>query len=268
MSKASSQGLDARSAALWGALALVTLSFIICTPALLLPRGVMRRVINGHVRAGMTAARVICNLDCEIRGGERIRGRPVLIASKHQSAFETFALQWCLSDPAIILKRELLAVPFYGWAIRKLGHIPVDRSGDLAAFRDVINLAQQRLADGRPAVIFPEGTRQPVGAPPHYQAGTYVLYRMLNVPCVPVALNSGQFWPVKGLRFRPGRIVISFLPELRPASGEMNSFPRWKAALKRQVRNFWLILRGHSRGTDIRKTMDSNGVSRLVPNKT
>lgn len=221
MSKASSGGLDARSGVLWFALALITLSFVLCTPVLLLPRGVMRRVINGHVRAGLLAAKVICNLTCEIRGGERAAGRPVLIASKHQSAFETFVFQWYLSDPAIVLKRELLSVPFYGWAISKLGHLPVDRAGDVSTLRDVIMLAQQRLAAGRPVVIFPEGTRQAVGAPPRYQVGAYVLYRMLNVPCVPVALNTGQLWPVKGWRFRPGRIIISFLPELPPGLGRV-----------------------------------------------
>jgi len=219
MSKASSEGLDARSAVLWCTLALITLSFVLCTPVLLLPRGVMRRVINGHVSASLLAAKAICNLACEIRGGEWLVGRPVLIASKHQSAFETFVLQWFLPDPAIVLKRELLSVPFYGWAISKLGHLPIDRAGDVSSLRDVIMLAQKRLADGRPVVIFPEGTRQPVGAPPRYQAGAYVLYRMLNVPCAPVALNTGQFWPVKGWRFRPGRIIISFLPELPPGLG-------------------------------------------------
>ena len=160
--------------------------------------------------------KLVCGLDWELRGNPQAAGTAVLVASKHQSAWETFVLQCILSDPAIILKRELLLVPFFGWALRKLRHLPIDRAGGLESLRETLNAAQMRIRDGRQIVIFPEGTRKDLGAPPAYQAGVFVLYKSLGVPCLPVALNSGRFWPHRGFIFRPGCIVIKFLPPIEP----------------------------------------------------
>ena len=160
--------------------------------------------------------KLICGLDWELRGNPQAAGMAVLVASKHQSAWETFALQCILPDPAIILKRELLLVPFFGWALRKLRHLPIDRAGGLESLRETLRAARMRIRDGRQVVIFPEGTRTDLGAAPAYQAGVFALYKSLGVPCLPVALNSGRFWPHRGFIFRPGCIVIKFLPPIEP----------------------------------------------------
>lgn len=207
---------DIRSAILWLVLAAIALSFALCSPALLLRRSVMGRIMRFHIRAGLGAARLICDLSWEVRGDLAQCTGPVLVAAKHQSSWETFALQLILNDPAVVLKKELLRIPFYGFALMKMGHLAIDRRGELEDIRDVLDKARTRLNDNRQIVIFPEGTRRPPGAPPAYQSGAYLLYRFLGVDCVPVALNSGRFWPTTGFRVRPGRIVLTFLPRIPP----------------------------------------------------
>jgi len=205
-----------RSALLWFVLAVIALSFCLCLPFFLLPRRVLKAIIAFHIKVGLKAMKLICALDWELRGNPPAAGTAVLVASKHQSAWETFVLQCILPDPAIILKRELLLLPFFGWALRKLKHLPIDRAGGLESLRQTIEAARLRVAEGRQIVIFPEGTRRDLGAPPAYQAGTFALYKSLAVPCLPAGLNSGGFWPHHGFIFRSGRIVIEFLPPIEP----------------------------------------------------
>lgn len=205
-----------RSALLWFVLAVIALSFCLCLPFFLLPRRVLKAIVAVHVKAGLTAMKLICGLDWELRGNPRAAGTAVLVASKHQSAWETFVLQCILPDPAIILKRELLLVPFFGWALRKLKHLPIDRAGGLQSLRQTMEAARLRVGEGRQIVIFPEGTRRDLGAPPAYQAGIFALYKSLGVPCLPAGLNSGCFWPHHGFVFRSGCIVIEFLPPIEP----------------------------------------------------
>lgn len=205
-----------RSALLWFVLAVIALSFCLCLPFFLLPRRFLKAIVAFHTKAGLKAIKLICGLDWELRGNIRAAGTAVLVASKHQSAWETFVLQCILPDPAIILKRELLLVPFFGWALRNLKHLPIDRAGGLESFRQTIETARQRVGEGRQIVIFPEGTRRDLGAPPAYQVGVFALYKSLGVPCLPVGLNSGCFWPHHGFVFRPGSIAIEFLPPIEP----------------------------------------------------
>ena len=205
-----------RSALLWFALGVITFSFCLCLPFFLLPRRVLKAIVIFNIKAGLKAMKLICGLDWELRGNPQAAGTAVLVASKHQSAWETFVLQCILPDPAIILKRELLLVPIFGWALRKLRHLPIDRAGGLESLREMLEAARALIKEGRQIVIFPEGTRRELGAPPTYQAGVFALYRSLDVPCLPVALNSGCFWPHHGFIFRPGCIVIEFLPPIEP----------------------------------------------------
>lgn len=205
-----------RSALLWLVLGVITFSFCLCLPFFLLPRRILKVITVVHIRTGLKAMKFVCGLDWELRGNPDAAGTAVLVASKHQSAWETLVLQCILSDPAIILKRELLLVPVFGWALRKLGHLPVDRAGGLESLRETLSAARLRIRDGRQIVIFPEGTRRDLGAPPAYQAGVFALYKSLGVPCLPVALNSGGFWPHRDFIFRPGCIVIEFLPPIEP----------------------------------------------------
>lgn len=211
---------------LFGAAAvIVTAAFVPLLPATLLPRRAVAPIVGTYIAIILWLLRSVLGLNWELRGlGARQLG-PVLVAAKHQSALETLVLQYALGDPAIILKRELLVIPLLGWILRRLGHIGVDRSGDLDEARRLLSEARRAHEEGWPVVIFPEGTRREVGAPPDYKAGVELLYGVLKAPCVPVAVNSGRVWPGKSLLPRPGRVVIEFLPPIeaglsRAAFGE------------------------------------------------
>jgi 1-acyl-sn-glycerol-3-phosphate acyltransferase len=152
----------------------------------------------------------------EVRGREHLPPGPAIIAMKHQSAWDTFAVPVIFDDPAIVLKRELMLIPFYGWYLWKAGMIPVDRKAGAAALKKMVAAGERAAAEGRPIVIFPEGTRTAVGARRPYQPGVAALYRQLALPLVPVAVNSGLFWGRRQFLKRPGRITVEILPALPP----------------------------------------------------
>lgn len=157
---------------------------------------------------------LIAGIRLRFEGLEHIPDQPVLIASKHQSNLETIAAFLALRDPAMVLKRELVKLPLYGWYVKRTGMIVVDRDAHARALKDMVRDAKARFADGRPVMIFPEGTRQAPGVPPDYKPGVAALYRELDVPCVPVALNTGLFWSAGGALKGPGVAVIRFLPAI------------------------------------------------------
>jgi 1-acyl-sn-glycerol-3-phosphate acyltransferase len=195
--------------AVWFAIATVVI-YIAVLPAMLLPRRVMMHASRLWSRAVFLGLRWICGLRYEVRG--QVPNGAMLIASKHMSMWDTMGLYLTVWDPAAVLKRELLRIPFYGWYIWKAGVISIDRGGYAAALRKMTAEAKKALAEGRPILIFPEGTRKKPGAPPDYKPGVAGLYSLLNVPCVPVALNSGLFWTgPMGFIKKPGRIVLEFL---------------------------------------------------------
>ena len=150
----------------------------------------------------------------------RIEGAPprgaVLVACKHQSMFETFEIMLLLDEPAVVLKRELADIPLWGWVVRRYGAIPVDRSGGAAAVRRMMRPAEVAIAEGRPIVIFPEGTRVPPGQQPPLQSGFAGLYRALKLPVVPVALDSGRLWPRHKFVKRPGIVTMRFGAPIPP----------------------------------------------------
>ncbi|MBY0447998.1 MAG: 1-acyl-sn-glycerol-3-phosphate acyltransferase [Hyphomonadaceae bacterium] len=160
--------------------------------------------------------RWIAGVRVRFEGLEHVPDGPVLIASKHQSNLETIAAFLVLRDPAMVLKRELLKLPLYGWFAVRTGMIVVDRDAHAKALRDLVRHAKARFAEGRPVLIFPEGTRRPPGAPPDYKPGVAALYRELGSACVPVALNTGQFWDARGKLHRRGAAVLRFLPPIPP----------------------------------------------------
>ncbi|HEY3920214.1 MAG TPA: lysophospholipid acyltransferase family protein [Stellaceae bacterium] len=187
-------------------------------PLLLAPRLWMMRFGTGWSRMALWLLRSTTGLDHEIRGRAHLPAGPVLIAMKHQSAWDTFAVPVLFALPAMVIKRELGWVPFYGWYALKAGMIPVDRSGGAKALLRMVAACKAALARNRPIVIFPEGTRSAVGAAARYQAGVAALYAALDVPLVPVAVNSGLFWGRRAFRKRPGRIVVEILPAIPPGS--------------------------------------------------
>lgn len=152
----------------------------------------------------------------EIRGLKNLPDNPVLIAAKHQAPWETFALPTILKDPALIMKEELMAIPFYGWFSLKFKMIPIRRERAAIALKEMLREAETRKQDNREIIIFPEGTRQVPGAEPNYKPGVIKLYESLNIPCVPVALNSGVFWPRNEKKLYKGTIIIEFLPPIPP----------------------------------------------------
>jgi len=183
---------------------------------LLAPRAWLAGVGRIWLRVVHGLARRLIGLDYEVRGRENLPEGPCLIAAKHQSAWEIFALLVELDEPAFVLKRELMRIPLFGWYTRRFGAVPIDRSGGSAALRVMLRSAAGFRDAGRAVVIFPEGTRLPPGARGAYHPGVAALYRELGVPVVPVALNSGVFWGRRALVKRPGRIVLEFLEPIPP----------------------------------------------------
>jgi len=159
-------------------------------------------------------ARVICGLKVEVRGREHIPRGPALFASKHLAMLDVLVPFLVLADPAVVLKRELTAMPIFGWYATRAGMIALDREGHASALRKLLKRARAEFARGRQIWIFPEGTRQEIGAAPDYKPGVAALYRDLKAPCTPVALNSGLFWPAHGVMRKPGLAIIEFLPAI------------------------------------------------------
>lgn len=186
---------------------------VVCLPALLLPRRASSWVGRNWSALTLLGLKWCAGLDYEVRGTPPEGG--VLVAAKHMSMWDTLALYFLLGDPAMVLKRELLRLPFYGWYLWGAGSIAVDREGHASALRKMAHAAQGVIAEGRPVLIFPEGTRKKPDAVPDYKPGVAGLYGQLHVACVPVALNSGLFWTGPGgFVKKPGRIVIEFLPPI------------------------------------------------------
>jgi len=195
---------------------ITTLFVVIGSPLLFAPRSWAMVALKVHSNFELWLLRAIVGTKIEVRGRENIPQGPCLVASKHQSAWETFALIPLFRDPALLMKRELFFIPFHGWFSRKFQMIPVDRDKGPSALRRMLREAKKRIDDGREIIIFPEGTRRPPGAPPDYKTGIVLLYDALGVPCLPVALNSGLFWPRRSAIRRPGTIVVEILKPLPP----------------------------------------------------
>jgi 1-acyl-sn-glycerol-3-phosphate acyltransferase len=167
-----------------------------------------------------------------IEGQENIPDGPVIFASKHQSTWETMVFPYLVKDPVTILKRELFLIPFYGWYVKKYGCIGIDRSSGASALRNLLREARTKVAAGRPLIVYPEGTRAPPGETKRFQIGVAALYQDLNIPVVPVALNSGHFWPRRRLIRWPGTITLRFLPPIPPGLNRRAFMERLEGDIK------------------------------------
>jgi 1-acyl-sn-glycerol-3-phosphate acyltransferase len=174
----------------------------------------------------------ICGTKLEVRGRENLPAEACLVVSKHQSMWDTFALIPLLHDPAIVLKDELKYIPLYGWFCVKFEHILVKRDRAAVALKAMLKDAKDRAAEGRHILIFPEGTRSAPGAAPDYKPGYVALYESLGLPAVPLALNSGLFWPRRSNLRYPGTIVVEFLAPLPPGLPRAEFRRRIEAALE------------------------------------
>ena len=189
---------------------------ILFSPVLLMPERCFWPIGRFWVRSTLWLHRTITGIDDEIRGKENIPTGGFLVASKHQSAWETLRLTELFPRPSFILKRQLLWVPLFGWYLMKAHMIPVDRGRGAAAIEAMTAHARRAIREGRQIIIFPEGTRRPPLAPPAYRHGIMRLYRDLGVPCLPVALNSGLFWPRRSFAHRKGTIVGECIEPIPP----------------------------------------------------
>jgi 1-acyl-sn-glycerol-3-phosphate acyltransferase len=200
-------------------------------PFLAAPRAVTMRFGRFWASSVLVLLRVVVGLDHQIRGLDRIPRDGCIIAMKHQSTWDTLILPAVLGDPAVVLKRELLLLPFYGWYAARAGSIAIDRKAGAGALRRMLATARQTAAAGRPIVIFPEGTRVAPGQHRPYQPGVAALYQALALPLVPAAVNSGLYWGRRSFVKRPGRIVLEFLEPIPPG----RSRRRLMAELERRI---------------------------------
>ncbi len=199
---------------------------IIALPTFVLPYRAIIAVAKSWGRTNLVLLRVVAGIDCEIRGREKIPAGAILVASKHQSAWETFALLPLFENPTFILKRELQWIPVFGWLTIKGRMVPVDRRKGAQALSAMIERARIELADRRQLIIFPEGTRRPAGAEPRYKYGVAHIYAAEGVPCVPIALNSGLFWPRRTLLRHPGTVLAEVLDPIPPGLSKDEFFER------------------------------------------
>ncbi len=210
----------------------VTVHMIVALPTFVLPYSVLRAFIRSYARSSLWLLRVVCGTTVEWRGVENIRHGPCIVACKHQSAWETFALYAVLDDPAFVLKRELMWIPLFGWYMWKARLIAIDRGAGLPALARMTTRAKKELARGRQVVVFPEGTRRPPGADPAYKPGVVYLYGKAGVACVPMALNSGLFWPRRSLLRFPGTIIAAALEPIAPGLDNQTFFNRLRDGIE------------------------------------
>ena len=199
---------------------------LFCALALLwvfvLPRRLMVRVIRLYFLSLYPLEKYILGLDYRVIGRQNLPSGQYIIAMKHQSAWETFKLLPLFGDVAIVLKRELMWIPLWGWYQAKTGVIPVNRGAGGAAMRSLLEGAQKVAGQGRSILIFPQGTRVAAGAKKPYKSGIGYVYETLNLPVVPVALNAGVFWPRNSFLKRSGVVTVEILPAIQPGLSRLD----------------------------------------------
>jgi len=201
-------------------------------PTFFLPYIATIRVAQAWGRVNLVLIRV-AGIKFELRGAEKIPAGALIVASKHQSAWETFALLTLFDNPLFILKRELEWIPIFGWLLIKGRMVPVNRGAGSQALAEMTERARLELSRGRQLIIFPEGTRRPAGAEPRYKYGVAHLYAAAGVPCLPIALNSGVFWPRrKALMLKPGTVVVEILDPIMPGLDKDAFFKRLQGEME------------------------------------
>jgi 1-acyl-sn-glycerol-3-phosphate acyltransferase len=195
-----------------------TVQMIFWTPAFfVIPRWLGWRIVRAWAKSHLWLHKSVIGVNFEFRGLENIPvDRPFIIASKHQSAWETYTTLLFLDDPSYILKRELMYIPLFGWYAAKMNVVPVDRGKRSEALASMARHAAKQYAEGRKIIIYPEGTRRLPGAKPSYRYGVTHLYSELDATILPIALNSGLYWPRQSLRLYPGTIIMEILPPIEP----------------------------------------------------
>lgn len=204
--------------------ATIIVEMIVFTPAYFLaPRKKAWFVPKFWARSNLWLHEKIVGVNIDISGQENLPEGSYIIAPKHQSFFDTYALLPDIPDALFILKRELTWIPLFGWYLRKMRMIAIDRGSRSRALKQAVEQAKERMAEGRQLIIYPEGTRRPPGAEPAYKYGIVELYHRLQVPVVPVAHVAGLYWPRRRFLRYPGKISVRYLPAI-PAGLDKETF--------------------------------------------
>ena len=217
------------------------------------------RTVKGWARNSLWLLRHVAGTHSVVEKADLVPHGPCIVAAKHQSFWDVIALLLAVDRPTFILKKELMGIPVFGWYAQNLGMIPVDRSRRAAVLPSLLAGARKAVAEGRQIVIYPEGTRSAPGTAPNYRPGIHYLYAELGLPVVPVALNSGLFWPRQAVRREPGTIRAEFLEpippglEREPFIGELRD--------RIEARSLDLVKRAYAERPDLPK---SDLVTRLL----
>jgi 1-acyl-sn-glycerol-3-phosphate acyltransferase len=203
-------------------------------PLVLTPPKIAAKIGPIWAAGTLLGLRIICGTKYEVRGKENLPPEPFVIASKHESAFETALFLLLHNQPAYILKQELLKIPFYGKHLQAMAMIPIDRSGGSKTIKQMQKDVNDRLSKKHCVIIFPEGTRTKPKAKPNYQSGIAFIYKELdkNIPVVPVALNSGSFWGRNSFLKKPGTIIIEYLPPIKPGLERKEFMEKLQSAIE------------------------------------
>jgi 1-acyl-sn-glycerol-3-phosphate acyltransferase len=187
-------------------------------PVLIFPHYIVLKVAKFWISGVVWMCEHILGLHINIVGKEKLLIFPVIFAAKHQSTWETLIFHYILQDPSIVLKRDLMWIPLFGWYLKKLQMVPLSRSKKNGA-RDLKNLlkeANHAITQERPLVIFPEGTRSKPDQKAIYHSGIASLYLHLKIPVIPIAHNAGLYWPRRGFFKYPGCITLELLDPIQP----------------------------------------------------
>ncbi len=186
---------------------------------------------------GLWVLKKFCGVEHEFRGLNKLPKEACIVACKHQSMWETIVMHLVFHHPVYAFKKELLQIPFYGWFLRIMSGIVVDRKGGASALKNLIKQTKSYLANNQTIILFPQGTRVPVGEGIDkypYQAGITALYLACNVKVTPAALNSGVFWPKKGIYKKPGKIILEFLDPIEPGLSKQEFTKKLEEVIERQ----------------------------------
>ena len=220
-------------------------------------------------RSTLALLRFTVGIKSEVTGGENIPPGGCIFAAKHQSDWDIFAVLPYTTLPAFIAKKELLDIPFFGWAAKALNSISIDRSRGSEAIPAMVAQAKVKVEAGSQLIIYPEGTRRAPLAAPDYRQGTSRIYGALNAPVVPVAVNSGLFWGRNSLILWPGTARAHFLPPILPGLSNAEFHAKLVEVIEAATND--LILEAADKGLsrpippDLRAKLDALAATRSTP---
>ncbi|MBL4721766.1 MAG: 1-acyl-sn-glycerol-3-phosphate acyltransferase [Alphaproteobacteria bacterium] len=232
---------------------------IVYLPFFVAPRIVFATVSTSWMIVMLFIIRYVLGIKYVIKGAEHRPDGPVIYAAKHQSAWDVIAFKVLVSDCAYVLKRELYRIPLWGWYVWRCGMIGVDRDGGGAALKAMVKSSIEVLKAGRSIVIFPQGTRTPTGADRPYLPGIAALYGRANTTVVPVALNSGLFWPRRQFQKFPGTITVEFLPPIPPGLKRREFMKTLEERIETATRRLEAEAQGDAPHTPVDNTVESSG---------